>query len=75
MDFRVLDKMMPFLTTAHGNPHSKTHEYGWITEKAVEEARIKVAKLINGESKEVYFTSGATESNNMALKGLAKFYG
>ena len=67
--------MMPFLTNDYGNPHSRTHEYGWVTGKAVYEARMKVANLINAETKEVYFTSGATESNNMALKGLAKFYG
>ena len=75
LDFRVLDSMMPYLTNMYGNPHSRTHEYGWDTEKAVENGRKQVANLINGDSKEIIFTSGATESNNAALKGLSKFYG
>lgn len=54
-----------------GNPHSASHEYGWNTEKAVENARHQVAELIGADSKEIVFTSGATESNNAALKGLA----
>ena len=74
IDPRVLDKMMPYFTVRYGNPHSKSHQYGWEAEKAVEEAREKVAKLIGSESKEIIFTSGATESNNMALKGVAEFY-
>ena len=73
-DYRVLDAMLPFMTNMFGNPHSKSHEYGWETEKAVENARAQIASLIGAEPKEIIFTSGATESNNMALKGLAKFY-
>jgi len=74
LDFRVLDKMLPFMTNMYGNPHSKSHEYGWETESAVDDARAKVAGLINADPKEIVFTSGATEANNFALKGLAKFY-
>ncbi len=75
LDFRVLDAMMPYLTNMYGNPHSRTHEYGWDTENAVEIGRKQIADLIGADSKEIVFTSGATESNNAALKGLAKFYG
>ena len=75
LDFRVLDKMLPYMTYLYGNPHSKSHMFGWETEKAVEEARTNVANLIKCESKEIIFTSGATESNNLAIKGLAHFYG
>ena len=74
-DPRVLDAMLPFLTGLYGNPHSRTHAYGWETEKAIEQARTHVASLINAESKEIIFTSGATESNNMSLKGVARFFG
>lgn len=75
VDPRVLDAMMPFYTNQFGNPHSKTHAYGWESEKAVEEAREHIANLVGAESKEIIFTSGATESNNMSLKGVARFYG
>jgi cysteine desulfurase len=74
LDFRVLDAMLPYMTNLFGNPHSKTHEYGWEADEAVEAARKKIATLIGAEAKEIIFTSGATESNNMTLKGLAKFY-
>ena len=74
-DPRVLDAMLPFLTGLYGNPHSRTHAYGWETEKAVEQAREHVANLIGADSKEIIFTSGATESNNMSLKGVARFFG
>ncbi|PVU85730.1 hypothetical protein BB559_006847 [Furculomyces boomerangus] len=74
LDPRVLDKMLPFYTYEFGNPHSKTHLYGWETDLAVEQAREKVANLIGAESKEIVFTSGATESNNAAIKGVANFY-
>ena len=74
LDFRVLDAMMPYSTNRYGNPHSKNHEYGWETETAVKKAREQIAKLINADSKEIIFTSGATEANNLALKGLAGFY-
>ena len=74
VDPRVLDKMMPFFINQYGNPHSRTHAYGWETESAVEEARRHIAELIGADSKEIIFTSGATETNNMALRGVAGFY-
>ncbi|EPZ33472.1 Cysteine desulfurase, mitochondrial [Rozella allomycis CSF55] len=74
MDPRVVDKMLPYMTNKFGNPHSRTHEYGWESEKGVEEARNNVAALINANPKEIIFTSGATESNNMAIKGVPRFY-
>ncbi|KAI5853595.1 cysteine desulfuras-like protein [Tricharina praecox] len=73
-DPRVLDAMLPFYTGLYGNPHSRTHAYGWETEKAVDEAREHVAGLIGADAKEIIFTSGATESNNMSIKGVARFY-
>jgi cysteine desulfurase len=75
MDPRVLDVMLPYLTGMYGNPHSKTHAYGWESETASEVARGQVASLIGADPKEIVFTSGATESNNMAIKGVAHFYG
>ncbi|CAF3964290.1 unnamed protein product [Rotaria sp. Silwood2] len=74
MDPRVLDQMLPYMTHLYGNPHSRTHAFGWESEKAIETAREKVAKLINADPKEIVFTSGATESNNIAVKGVARFY-
>lgn len=74
LDKRVLDKMMPYLTEEFGNPASNSHAYGWSAEEAVENARAQIAKLINADSKEIVFTSGATESNNLAIKGAAHFY-
>src|SRR5262249_38615642 len=74
MDPRVLDAMLPYLTEQYGNPHSRTHAYGWESESAVETAREHVAALINAEPKEIVFTSGATESNNVSIKGVARFY-
>lgn len=74
VDPRVLDSMLPYLTHSYGNPHSRTHAYGWDAEAAVEEARGHIAELIHADPKEIVFTSGATESNNTALKGVAKFY-
>ncbi|KAI9880519.1 MAG: cysteine desulfurase [Pleopsidium flavum] len=74
-DPRVLDAMLPFFTGLYGNPHSRTHAYGWETEKATEQAREHVAKLIGADPKEIIFTSGATESNNMSIKGVARFFG
>jgi cysteine desulfurase len=74
MDPRVLDKMMPYLTLYQGNPHSRTHMYGWESESAVEHARQQIADLIQANAKEIVFTSGATECNNIAIKGVAKFY-
>lgn len=75
VDPRVLDAMLPFYVGVFGNPHSRTHAYGWETEKAVEEAREHIAKLIGADPKEIIFTSGATESNNMSIKGVARFFG
>lgn len=74
LDPRVLDKMMPYLTSFYGNPHSRTHMYGWETEAAVEQARKQIADLIKADKKEIIFTSGATECNNIAVKGVARFY-
>ncbi|XP_037960050.1 cysteine desulfurase, mitochondrial [Teleopsis dalmanni] len=74
LDPRVLDAMLPYLTNFYGNPHSRTHAYGWETEKAVEKAREQIAILIGADPKEIVFTSGATESNNIAVKGVARFY-
>jgi len=75
LDPRVLDAMLPFYAGLYGNPHSRTHAYGWETDKAVEEARGHIASLIGADPKEIIFTSGATESNNMSIKGVARFFG
>ena len=75
LDPRVLDAMLPFYAGLYGNPHSRTHAYGWETDKAVEEARQHAADLIGADPKEIIFTSGATESNNMSIKGVARFFG
>ena len=74
VDPRVLDAMLPYFTDLYGNPHSRTHLYGWESEDAVEKARAQVASLIGASPKEIIFTSGATESNNIAIKGVAHFY-
>eukprot|EP01026_Neomeris_dumetosa_P045575 TRINITY_DN385_c0_g1_i1.p1 TRINITY_DN385_c0_g1~~TRINITY_DN385_c0_g1_i1.p1 ORF type:complete len:478 (-),score=63.96 TRINITY_DN385_c0_g1_i1:379-1614(-) len=74
VDPRVIDAMLPYLTDQFGNPHSRTHMYGWESEGAVEVARGQIAALIGADSKEIIFTSGATECNNMAVKGVAGFY-
>ncbi|CAB1368709.1 IscS subfamily cysteine desulfurase [Denitratisoma oestradiolicum] len=75
VDPRVAEKMIPYLTEKFGNPASRSHAYGWETEKAVEEAREQVAALVNADPKDIIWTSGATESNNLAIKGAAHFYG
>ncbi|MFD2368185.1 IscS subfamily cysteine desulfurase [Pseudoduganella sp. GCM10020061] len=74
VDPRVADKMIPYLREQFGNPASRSHMYGWSAEAAVEEARMHVAALVNADSREIIWTSGATESNNLALKGAAHFY-
>jgi cysteine desulfurase len=74
VDPRVAEKMIPFLVEQYGNPASRSHAYGWETEEAVEEAREQVAKLVGADAKEIIWTSGATESDNLALKGAAQFY-
>jgi cysteine desulfurase len=71
----VLSAMLPYFTQHFGNASSKTHAYGWIAEQAVETAQIQVAQLINANKEEIIFTSGATESINMAIKGIANVYG
>ncbi len=74
VDPRVAEKMIPYLTQHFGNPASRSHSLGWTAEKAVEEAREQVAQLVNADPKEIVWTSGATESNNLAIKGAAAFY-
>jgi len=74
IDPRVADKMIPYLREQFGNPASRSHMYGWSAEKAVEEARAQVAALVNADPREIIWTSGATEGNNLALKGAAQFY-
>jgi len=74
IDPRVADKMIPYLREQFGNPASRSHMYGWTAEKAVEEARGHVAALVNADAREIIWTSGATESNNLAIKGAAQFY-
>ncbi|MFZ9180247.1 MAG: IscS subfamily cysteine desulfurase [Rickettsiales bacterium] len=74
IDPRVIDRMVEVMKNDYGNPHSRSHAFGWKAEEIVENARLQVAKLINANEKEIFFTSGATESNNIAIKGVAKFY-
>ena len=74
VDPRVAEKMIPYLCEKFGNPASRSHAYGWEAEKAVDEARAEVAAYINADPKEIVWTSGATESDNLAVKGAAHFY-
>ena len=74
VDPRVVDKMVVYLREEFGNPASRSHSYGWVAEQAVEEAREQVARLVNCDARELVWTSGATESINLALKGAAQFY-
>tara|TARA_B100001245_G_C22884273_1_gene425362 strand:+ start:883 stop:2019 length:1137 start_codon:yes stop_codon:yes gene_type:complete len=71
IDERVYKKMVPFLTNIFGNPHSESHSHGWISNKFVDLSRLKIAKAIKSKKEEIFFTSGATESNNLVIKGLA----
>ena len=73
IDPRVAEKMIPYITEHFGNPASRSHSFGWTAEKAVEEAREEVAKLVNADPREIVWTSGATESKNLAIKGASHF--
>ena len=73
VDERVVQAMLPYFTTHFGNAASRTHAFGWAAEEAVDKARKQIAKVINADAKEITFTSGATEANNLAIKGAVEF--
>lgn len=73
-DPQVVEAMLPYFTHHFGNPHSRNHPHGWVAEEAVEKARLQVANIIHADPREIVFTSGATESNNLALQGVLEFY-
>src|SRR5207247_11195109 len=74
LDPRVLEAMMPYFTETFGNAASRSHGYGWEAEKAAETGRERIARLTNAKAKEIILTSGATESDNLAIKGVVEFY-
>ena len=74
LDSRVLEAMMPYLMSVYGNPSSRSHPFGWKAEAAVETAREQVAQLLGAQARDIVFTAGATESNNLAIKGVADMY-